>query len=533
MRYARELGIGALASAALCSHQRCDAQFWEETVIPPPASITSGGQFGWSVSLMNDTLLAGAPLNSDPSPQCGGAYLFARDNGGPDAWDQVLELTTDAPLSPFARFGFKVLLQNDRAYVSAPFDVVNQTPRGAIYIFERNAGGAGQWDQVQRVVAQEGPGGMRFGWNFTVSEGVLLVGAPGDFDPDSNLVLASKGGVLVFEENANGTFQQKGHYLLPGAGQSVTQFGATAFIYSEYYDQFNPLQNPCDSADGWGLYLPCYTVPLDSLLDGGPGYDTLQVTGELHVDSCTFFIGGPFTTDGVRMAAAARGASTNHPGTDFGEHRTQLYTWTMDGALQQEGAIRASPNGINFDGWVGGFNSSLALYEDRLVKGGTDSLSGVGNINFYEFHADTTDRWFWSQQVVQSDPEVDDYFGWSVSLADGTIAAGSPLYGPNDDGRIYVFTDPALSMEELPELPFSISPVPASDLITVRSRAQASGDHLVEIVDMLGCIRGRARMREAPMVLDVSRYENGAYLLRAVPVNDAGPASSLRFIVVH
>ena len=105
-------------------------------------------QFGVSVRIDGDTVVVGAEAEDDvcdrPNQSCnsGAAYIFERNQGGPDVWGQVKKLTaSDAAQEDF--FGYGVAIQGDTVVVGAPepgFTTPAET--GVAYVFERNTGGA-------------------------------------------------------------------------------------------------------------------------------------------------------------------------------------------------------------------------------------------------------------------------------------------------------------------------------------------------------------------------------------------------------
>ena len=111
--------------------------------------------FGFAVALDGDVAAAGAYRDddacpADPNCDSGAVYLFARDQGGPDGWGQVIKLTAgDAGQS--AQFGWSVALDGDRLVVGSPGDDEGGAYAGAAYLFERNAGGADNWGQVNQA----------------------------------------------------------------------------------------------------------------------------------------------------------------------------------------------------------------------------------------------------------------------------------------------------------------------------------------------------------------------------------------------
>ncbi|MGD9047335.1 MAG: FG-GAP repeat protein [Anaerolineae bacterium] len=132
--------------------------------------------FGFSVSVSGDTAIVGAFLaDVGDNFNQGAAYVFYRDQGGPDAWGQVAKLTDGAAAD---LFGFSVSVSGDTAVVGAyRADVGSYKDQGATYVFDRNQGGPDIWGQVARLTAADGWAYDTFGYSVSVSGDTALVGA--------------------------------------------------------------------------------------------------------------------------------------------------------------------------------------------------------------------------------------------------------------------------------------------------------------------------------------------------------------------
>ncbi|MEZ4223245.1 MAG: hypothetical protein R3B13_20035 [Polyangiaceae bacterium] len=131
-------------------------------------------RFGRSLSLGNDRALIGAPGHSEQGQASGTAYVFERQSSG--AWLQVAKLVPeDAHKGDL--FGSAVSLMGDRALVAAVSDEDHGEGTGSAYLFERTP--AGEWKQIQKLVASDGAFADNFGAAVGLSPVVALVGAPG------------------------------------------------------------------------------------------------------------------------------------------------------------------------------------------------------------------------------------------------------------------------------------------------------------------------------------------------------------------
>jgi hypothetical protein len=133
--------------------------------------------FGGAVALDGDTAVIAAPMapGDGAMAQQGAVYVFYRDQGGPDAWGEVTKLTTPDAIA-WGAFGSRVSLSGDTTVVGS-LPTRNQNQQGAAYVFYRNQGGPDAWGQVAKLTAPaNAPDHMCFGIA-AVSGDTALVGA--------------------------------------------------------------------------------------------------------------------------------------------------------------------------------------------------------------------------------------------------------------------------------------------------------------------------------------------------------------------
>jgi hypothetical protein len=171
-------------------------------------------EFGWSVALDGATALVSAYGENDST---GAAYVFAKS--GTD-WTQVQKLTASDGMT-YDEFGWRVALEGTTGLVSAPFA---SGGKGATYVFD---GAAGDWSQLQELVANDGTSGDDFGWSVAISGSTALIGA---WQGDNAI-----GAAYVFGES-NGTWVRKQKLSEPNGvaydafGESVALDGMTGLI---------------------------------------------------------------------------------------------------------------------------------------------------------------------------------------------------------------------------------------------------------------------------------------------------------------
>jgi hypothetical protein len=182
----------------------------DERTILRASDAQRGDLLGLSVAIHGDTIVVGAPYeNGCPGDAIGGAgavYVFERNAGGTDHWGEVRKLTaSDAQKDDF--FGQSVAVSGDTISVGAfgedggPGD---PTPAaGAVYVFERNAGGTDHWGELRKLTASDAQSGDHFGFCVAVDRDTIVVGARGeDGGPGDPLRFA--GAVYVFGRDAGG-----------------------------------------------------------------------------------------------------------------------------------------------------------------------------------------------------------------------------------------------------------------------------------------------------------------------------------------
>lgn len=168
---------------------------WGEVKELMASDGVSGDQLGYSVAIDGDTIVVGARLNEHAFNHAGSAYVYERDLGGVDNWGEAKKLVASVP-DGADYFGSSVGISGDAIVAGAPR---YRSLRGAVFIYERDAGGAGNWGEVQWRRASDRQIGDVFGTAVSIDGDLLLVGAPGDDDAGT-----SSGSAYLFDRNQGG-----------------------------------------------------------------------------------------------------------------------------------------------------------------------------------------------------------------------------------------------------------------------------------------------------------------------------------------
>lgn len=256
---------------------------WRQTARLLSVHTVAGDGFGGSkglgggVAISGDTMVVGAPWANST----GNAYVFGR------AGSSWLEVARIEPVgsSPNAAFGGAVAIDGDTIVVGAH----NEAGGGAVYIFERDLGGANNWGLAAKPSPSVHGGSDNFGRDVDVSGDVVVAGAA-----YLNLGAAS-GGAFIFERDhggagAWGETEAVFAGVVPGVswlGASVAASGDMAIIaggtkVGSSYDGDRVLILERQASGAWDLVATL--LPGDGIL--GFGQDA-----NIDVDGDTIVVG--------------------------------------------------------------------------------------------------------------------------------------------------------------------------------------------------------------------------------------------------
>ena len=377
------------------------------------------GRFGFSVAVSGDTTVVGAWLK-DAGDQvfAGAAYVFQRDEGGVGNWGKVKKLVASDP-ERIDEFGYSVAISGDTVVVGAHFENAGGTNAGAVYVFERDEGGADNWGEVKKVTASDAQAGHLFGQSVAISGDTAVVGAYEN---------AHQGAAYVFYRDDGGAENWGEVKMLTASdiglgghfGWSVAVSGATAVVASQD-DAAYVFDRDEGGADNWGEVKKFTTLGL------GSGR-SVAVSGDATL------VGSPSEGDGGAVHVFER----DEGGAD---------NW---GEVKMLTASDAEAGDA--------FGHSVAVSDDTALVG-ADRADAVGSQKAgaaYVFERDEGGLVNWGEvtKLTASDAVAGDRLGTSVGLSGDTAVAGAPIKDSSGKftGAAYVFgaTAPTATPTDLP-----------------------------------------------------------------------------------
>jgi hypothetical protein len=215
-----------------------NAGTWSEVQKIVASDRGANDEFGHSVAISGDYVIVGAPDESEDSIGestligAGSAYIF-KNNAG--EWSQVQKIVA-SDRGTGDEFGLSIGISGDYVIVGAPYEGEDTNggnsfiQSGSAYIFKNNDG---TWSEVQKIVASDRWNGDQFGWSVAISGDNAIVGSYlEDEDTSGENMLSRAGSAYIFKNNAETWSQiQKIVAADRGAGD---EFGINVAISGDY-----------------------------------------------------------------------------------------------------------------------------------------------------------------------------------------------------------------------------------------------------------------------------------------------------------
>jgi hypothetical protein len=146
----------------------------------PGTESPLGGELGWSVAISGATIVAGAPYDGPANPYTGLAYVFNEPGGGWSGSQTQAAVLTASPLSTTSsgedQFGWSVGISGNTIVAGAPaYAGASMRDQGAAYVF------TGPWSgtqtQTAELLASDPTSNDLLGTSVAVSGNTVVAGA--------------------------------------------------------------------------------------------------------------------------------------------------------------------------------------------------------------------------------------------------------------------------------------------------------------------------------------------------------------------
>lgn len=165
-------------------------------------------RFGRALAVDDDTAVVGGVLDRSTVANSGAAIVYRRSG---ERWTRETRLTP-AETDRDDKFGTTVALDRDTVVVGAPSETnANGSNAGAAYVFQR----AGTRWRRHRLLSPDGTSDERFGTDVAIAGDRLLVGAEYGGEPDTNGLIPS-GRTYVFDRRGDSSTWTASHDDGPG-----------------------------------------------------------------------------------------------------------------------------------------------------------------------------------------------------------------------------------------------------------------------------------------------------------------------------
>ncbi len=357
--------------------------------------------FGKSVAVSGNYSIIGAWTDDERGPEAGAAYVYFRADQKTDHW-MLKERLLASDGEAFNNFGGKVAIEGDYAFVTAQG---NDDFAGAVYVFNRNTGGADAWGEVQKIMAPDKSFGDYFGTSITVNNGRMAVGAYGEDDKGR-----SAGAVYTYQlKNDEWKFESKIH---DNEGAANDRFGSSVVLTENTLIVGANRDNKAGSiiiyekqAEGWNQTLKIFS-------SDGKAKDRF---------GSSLAVSGDYLSVGANGAEGFMGA-------------VYVFERNLGGENNWGEVKKIQPMDADTDDR---FGKTIAMSGEYLLVGSEGHEMGMGATYLFRKDKEGENNWGLANKMNAMDGSPRDLFGSSVAMSGEDIFIGA--YQSDRKGGAYVF----------------------------------------------------------------------------------------------
>lgn len=390
---------------------------WELTQRFQSDDVQSSDNFGWSVSLQNNTAIISAPNDDDLGDNSGAAYLFNFDGL---SWQQTAKIVAEDSFAG-ERFGHRVDIDQQRLVVGSDISANAVTNNSFVYIFELING---NWLFTQKLT--EGSNQSQFGSSVNLNGNYLVVGAT------SYPFCCNKTGAVFLYEYLNGSWERQ-RTIVPASESNSSRFGSSVVITdSQILVGANRHQGGAVNSGSVFWYT--------NENNNGVENDFISIENHGYLNN----FGISIKLDGKTLMSGApdRFFNPELPGSVYVFNKNNL-SW-----IQSQKLVASDATTGDY------FGHAISLEGDRaLISAPKDFVINAEESGVIYYFKLIDGQWHEQQIIIPSDPKVGDLFGFSIILQGDLAVVGAP--GHFDDltaGTVYVYQYLNNSWQELTKL---------------------------------------------------------------------------------
>lgn len=146
------------------------AQDWSEMIKITASDADAGDRYGASIAIDGDFAVVGAPFETGGGFSGGAIYVYEFSGG---TWTEIDKLV-GSDVGSGDQFGSSVAIDGNRIVAGAPFDNSLGLATGTAYVFEYD----GTWDQVDKLTASDWAVNDEFGHAVDIDGDRIIIGVP-------------------------------------------------------------------------------------------------------------------------------------------------------------------------------------------------------------------------------------------------------------------------------------------------------------------------------------------------------------------
>ena len=436
-----------LTSLVILVLSRLQAQNYDEVIKAVASDRAAHDYFGYNVSISGNYAIIGAYAEDEDASGlntlqvAGSAYIFESDGAG--NWSEVQKLVA-SDRAANDRFGISVSISGDYAIIGATGADSNT---GSAYVFERDGGGT--WTEVQKLEAFDKGLGDYYGV-VSISGNYAIIGAQSEDQDGNNLnTLAEAGSAYVYERDEFGYWDEV-IKLIPsdrGAGDrfgtSVSVSGDNIIIGARLEDEDADGLNTASNAGS------AYVFERDAF---GNWNEVQKLVASDRGASDQF--GYSVSISGNYAIIGAFYEDEDANGQNTISSAGSAYLFENDGAgtwAEVQKLVASDRGGSDLFGLsvsISGNYAIVGAYQEDEDADGLNTTSNAGSA--YVYKRAGSGNWAEVQKLVASDRDVDDQFGLSVSISDNYAIVGANrededadgLNTASDAGSVYILEAP-------------------------------------------------------------------------------------------